>query len=179
MPAFGQCPHDGLVVSFLSRGLHEHCELRRGEERSHGERSCRSQCQSVVSARGVEHRDLHVPVVLSVSEVRRRPGRRLCVSSHVDHDGCGNVLVRVLVLLLLRRLAGRPDRRCRTRPVLAPGRWLLAARMRPAVPGSEPGPLRSLLHALPAAMGYPCSSRSGFLPSRLHGSHSGWCTCSS
>src|SRR5687767_5952907 len=107
----------------------------------HGRRSCRSQRQSLVSARRVEHRDLHVPAVLPVSEVCERRGQCLAVSNHVDRDGCGDVFIRVRVLLLLRRLAWRPDRRCRAGSLLSSRRSLLAARMRAAVPGSELDPL--------------------------------------
>jgi hypothetical protein len=49
-------------------------------------------------------------LLLPVSEVRERPSRRLAVSNHVDRDGCGDIFIRVRVLLLLRRLAWRPNR---------------------------------------------------------------------
>src|SRR5439155_15150436 len=68
-------------------------------------------------------------------------GQPLAVSSHVGRDGRRDVLIRVRVLLLLRLIAWRPDRRCRAGSVLPSRRSLLAARMHPAVRGSEPDPL--------------------------------------
>src|SRR5688500_2785149 len=106
------------------------CDPRRGKEKSHGRRTCRSQRQPVVPARRVEHRDLHLPAVLPVPEVRERRGRRLSVPGRAGRDGRGDVLVRLLVVLLLRRFAGRSDRRHRARAVFAQRRPLLAARMR-------------------------------------------------
>ena len=54
-----------------------------------------------------EHRDLHVRAGLPVSEVRERRGRRRAVPGHAGRAGRGDVLVRVLVALLLRRVARR------------------------------------------------------------------------
>lgn len=77
---------------------------------SRGRRSCCSQCQSIVSACGLEHRYLHVPAVLPVPEVSQRRCRPLVVPSDFDRDGCGHLLLRIRLILLLRRLARRPDR---------------------------------------------------------------------
>ena len=43
-------------------------------------------------------------------EVRERPDKRFTVSSRLNRDGCGDVLIRVRVLLLLLLVARQPDR---------------------------------------------------------------------
>src|SRR5262244_813267 len=88
------------------------------EEAFHGRRARPIQRQSLVFARRDEHRDLHVHAVVSVPAVQERRDQHLAVSNHVDRDGCGDILIRVRVPLLLRLLAREPDRRGRAGSVL-------------------------------------------------------------
>src|SRR5262245_1818149 len=111
------------------------------EEAFHGRRARPIQRQSLVFARRDEHRDLYLHAVLSVPAVQERRDQRLVVSNHVGRDGCGDVLIRVCVPLLLCCLARQPDRRCRAGSVLPARRSLLAARLHPPVPGPQPDPL--------------------------------------
>src|SRR5262245_56909876 len=65
----------------------------------------------------------------------------MAVSNHVGRDGCGDILIRVRVPLLLWLLALQTYRTCRAGSVLPARRSLLATRLHAPVPRPEPDSL--------------------------------------